>query len=161
MLIKLSPQDEHLRSIPWGVSTRRKYPLARVNGIPTYLHRLIMGAQKGQIVDHINGDPLDNRRDNLRICDFRGSNQNRRAKRTSKAPYKGITQLPSGRWLAQIMSNGKHHKLGVFEAPEEAAEAYRIAAERLHGEFANTGCSDKDHTGTSGLRVASQTELQT
>jgi len=137
-LILLDPEDEHLRRWGWNHSKQSKYLRARLGSAPPVaLHRLITGAKAGEFVDHINGDPWDNRRCNLRICSTRGdNNRNRRARHDSKAPYKGITKSRSGRWLAQIQAHNQYHRIGLFDTPEEAAAAYDIAARQLHGEFA-------------------------
>jgi hypothetical protein len=144
-LILLDPEDEYLRGWGWNHSRQNKYLRARppgtsaVNGKqPVLLHRLITEAKKGEFVDHVNGNPWDCRRANMRICDRRGNNCNRRPRTDSKAPYKGITQTSSGRWLAQIQSHKTHRRIGLFGTAEEAATAYDIAAIRLHGEFART-----------------------
>lgn len=97
-----------------------------------YLHRVIMQPGPGLEVDHINGDRLDNRRLNLRVC-TRSSN----AKNTStKVGYKGVHKNHRGKWIAQITKNYNCHHLGTFRTAEEAAIAYNDAASILHGEFA-------------------------
>lgn len=127
-----------LRSRAWKAYGRHQYFRATIQGEPVLLHRLIVGAKAGQIVDHINGDKLDCRRSNLRICDWSESNANRRGRKDSKSPYKGITQTPNRKWLAQIMKEKKFFRIGLFDNPEDAARAYDAAAVRLHGVFAKT-----------------------
>lgn len=112
------------------------YFKAKIGGENVYLHRLIVGAASKQLVDHRNGDTLNNRRCNLRICTRSQSNANRRRRSDSRAPYRGITQTPSGRWLAQIMAEKKFTRIGLFDTPEDAAAAYDKKAIELHGEFA-------------------------
>ncbi len=97
------------------------------------LHRLLTGAQKGQLVDHIDGDPLNNTRANLRICN---NTQNSWNTGNRRGKYKGTTLLKYGKWQATITANGKPKYLGVFESEEAAALAYNEAAKVLHGEFA-------------------------
>lgn len=98
-----------------------------------YLHRLITRAtDKNQIVDHINGNSLDNRRSNLRITDRKGNGRNQHSR--SRCGYKGVTcmkKLKKNPWLAQIMVNYKHIYLGIYPTPEDAAKAYDEAA-RIH-----------------------------
>lgn len=96
------------------------------------MHRIILGAQPGELVDHINHDTLDNRRCNLRICTARQNCANRMMARRSKSPYKGIHPTPSGKWVAR--ANRKH--LGTFDSAEEAARQYDAAAIATWGEFA-------------------------
>lgn len=98
------------------------------------MHREIMAAVCH--IDHINGNPLDNRKCNLRECTPAQNNANsigRPSNRSGK--YKGITER-GGRWAAQIISAGKNTWLGVYETEEDAAMAYNEAAIYLHGEFA-------------------------
>ena len=96
----------------------------------TYMHRLIMGAVKGQLVDHKNGCTLDNTRGNLR---FATPSQNcwNSGPRGAR-PFKGPTRTRSGRWMA--FCNRKY--IGSFDTQEEAARAYDTEAMRLFGEFA-------------------------
>lgn len=105
------------------------------------LHRDLMGAKDGEIVDHINGDTLDNRRGNLRITDAAGNSRNagRRRKNTTSV-YKGVipSQRPSMPWRSNIISGGKRYCLGNFPTQEAAARAYDAKALELHGEFART-----------------------
>ncbi len=105
-----------------------------------YLHRLIAGAGPDERVDHANGDPLDNRRQNLRIA-TRSENaanrgpDNRRAGKSSR--HKGVSWSKSkGRWLAYIHIDGRTRYIGRFSDEDEAARAYNAAALDVWGEFA-------------------------
>lgn len=103
------------------------------------LHRLITGCEDGMVVDHINGNGLDNRRCNLRVCSHSENMQNRKMHRNNQSGYKGIYFDPdlNGRpWRAQIRAYGRKYNLGRFDTAEEAYAAYLRAAEKLHGEFA-------------------------
>lgn len=111
-----------------------RYRVAKSN--PTvYMHRLIMKCPKGEYVDHINGNGLDNRKINLRIC----SNAENSRNRTSKNPsgYKGVFYVESSKkWLAKITFNYKSIWLGRFKTKNEAALAYNNKAIELFGKFA-------------------------
>ncbi len=90
------------------------------------LHRIIMDAKPGEIVDHINGNPLDNRKENLRITTSLVNNQNARKRKdgvTSK--YKGVSWCGQAKkWKAQIQHNKVKKSLGFFLTEEEARQAY-------------------------------------
>lgn len=102
-----------------------------------YFHREILGFPTGEI-DHKNGDGLDNRRENLRVCSRLENNRNqRKSKRPLTSKYKGVSwDKKSKKWLAHISIMNKCKYLGVFSDEWEAALAYNKAAEEKFGEFA-------------------------
>jgi hypothetical protein len=101
------------------------------------LHRLIAAPQPGQVVDHINGNPLDNRRCNLRACAHRDNIRNQRARSDGTSKYRGVSfNSRTGKWVAGIKdATGRRH-LGYFAVEEGAARAYDREALVLFGEFA-------------------------
>lgn len=99
------------------------------------MHRLIIEAKKGTIVDHKDGNGLNNTKDNLRICTNRQNAINRRGWGTSK--YLGVSfEKESNKWRARINTGTKKINIGRFDIEENAAIAYNIFAEKHHGEFA-------------------------
>lgn len=89
------------------------------------LHRWILGAQKGQVVDHKNRDSLDNRRENIRIATVSENAQNRCAiGKTAK--YKGVFHMRSGKWIAMACLNGNRQRLGNYDTEDQAAYAYNL-----------------------------------
>ncbi|MEK6291064.1 MAG: HNH endonuclease [Paraburkholderia tropica] len=88
--------------------------------VTVYLHRAIMECPEGYEVDHINGDPLDNRRANLRIVLRKQNAQNISAVR-GRAGHRGVESNVWGRFMARAQCNGKRVYLGVFATAEEAA----------------------------------------
>jgi len=96
-----------------------------------------MNAPKGCLVDHINGDGLDNRRANLRLATPSQNNCNKPGFNKS-SKYKGVsrTDLKKKQWRAVIHYNNEMIHLGRFCNEVAAAKAYDKAAKKYHGEFA-------------------------
>lgn len=121
-------------------SNKRPARSLRVNGKTRtiYLYRDILGTPPGVEIDHVNGNPLDNRRANLRVATRCQQMWNRPRKRTSRAPYKGVTWSGRARkWMAQIDSKDRGYGyLGLHATAEAAAVAYDAAALERFGEFA-------------------------
>lgn len=105
----------------------------------TLIHRLIMNPPKGMEVDHINGDKLDNRKQNLRLCTRSENNMNRK----HTGVYRGIRWTKNG-WQAEIKTNRVYKYLGRFKDPIQAAMAYDKAAKKQHGSFARLNFKDSD-----------------
>lgn len=104
------------------------------------MHRDIMGLQKGDNiqVDHINRNTLDNRKANLRLVTQKENNRNQDIRKDNSSGYKGVGYYKRyGKWRARIGINNTSVLLGYFDTPEEAYEAYKIAALNLHGEYSN------------------------
>jgi len=124
---------------------RKTYVRGWVNGKRAYLHRFIMAFPSG-IVDHINGDRMDNRRSNLRIVTNAQNIQNGRTRRTNnKTGFKGVCwDTERSKFLATITVNKQTIHIGRFNSAIEAARAYDAAARLHHGEFArlNFDCPD-------------------
>jgi hypothetical protein len=103
-----------------------------------YMHRLIMNAHRGRFVDHINHDPLDNRRTNLRICTHSQNHMNRMKLPGKSSRYKGVTwNKQVGKWKASIQAEGKYRFIGYFQNELQAAIAYDMWAKATYGAFAN------------------------
>lgn len=103
------------------------------------MHRLITNARKEEVVDHINHDKLDNRRENLRIVTHSQNIHNRPPSVNNKSGYKGVHWIKKEKvWASRISVNGKRIFLGYFENLEDAARAYDKAAKKHVGEFACT-----------------------
>jgi hypothetical protein len=102
------------------------------------MHRLVLGAQKGQIVDHINGDRTDNRRSNLRFASKEGNAQNAAKRSDNKSGHKGVSwDYKSKLWEVRVKVNGRQRFGGRFSDLNEAAERARSFRLLFHGEFAS------------------------
>jgi hypothetical protein len=106
------------------------------------LHRVVMNAPKGIQIDHINGNPLDNRRENLRFCNPSQNRANSRRSPKNTSGFKGVHwDRKWGRWVSMIRVNGKKIYLGSSDDPAKAHKLYCEAAKEHFGEFANFGMS--------------------
>lgn len=119
----------------WG-SDGNGYPLATVAGRQVFMHRFLMSAPKGSRVDHINGNPRDNRRANLRFCTATGNSRNQR-KTHGRSVFKGVYRSRN-MWAASIKVEDRTIHLGRFDDEAAAALAYDEAAVHYHGRFART-----------------------
>lgn len=111
----------------------------KVEGTPRsiLMHANIMRPEKGMDVDHINGNKLDNRRCNLRVCTRSQNLQNMKLRKDNRLGVKGVTfNKARQKYVAQITSNGKNKGLGYFLTIEEAKAAYDKAALEKFGAFA-------------------------
>jgi HNH endonuclease len=100
------------------------------------MHRLILNAPDHMVVDHVNGDTLDNRRGQIRLATVSQNVRNSRISVRNTSGYKGASRNPSGGWWAHIRINGKTKYLGTFPTPQQAHEKYCAESKRLFGEFA-------------------------
>ena len=132
---------ESLSRFTWGVAKSKEnliYALSRRAG--GYMHRVLLKADKTQQVDHIDGNPLNNRRSNLRFCNHSQNGQNKKRSRTPGASsvFKGVSLDRNGRrWVFCI--GPKRTPLvrrGGFETAAEAARGYDEVARRVYREFA-------------------------
>ena len=120
------------------------YAARSSNGRVISMHRQIMQPPEGMVVDHINGNGVNNRRRNLRVCtQLQNSQNNQRA--SGKSRFRGV--FPRGdKWEAHIQHNGEQFYLGLFDAEVEAARARDRKAFELAGEFAFLNFPDELQT---------------
>lgn len=140
----------------FGYLTDFKWTLISVGYVGTYvkrgtkwtiilLHRLVMGCTWGdsRIIDHKNGDKLDNQKSNLRLCTHAQNMSNRKKAKNATSQYIGVYfDATSQLWRADIRSHNKKHRLGYFKIEEDAARAYDAAAREFHKEFARPNFRD-------------------
>jgi hypothetical protein len=102
------------------------------------MHRQILNASKDVLTDHKNGNGLDNRRKNLRFCNFSENSQSCRSHRKSKtSKYKGVYwHKDKNKWQVRVSYNGKEVYLGLYSSEMEAARVHDIGAKLSYGKFA-------------------------
>jgi len=144
-------EDADLAQYSWHISPgSQRYAIRRVwskdqqRVLPISMHRIVCSRKigrelsVGEIVDHINGDGLDNRRCNLRLASPSQNVQNAKCYNKSVG-YKGVRVTRNGKYQARIYVNGHRLTLGTFGTPQEANSAYWDAAQRYFGEFSRKG----------------------
>jgi hypothetical protein len=133
----VSDEDyEHLSKYKWHVNKGYPERSENIGGgkiLHVKMHKEILNQPKGYVADHINGDKLDNRRENLRICTQGENAKNKRLSKVNTSGFKGVSlDKKSGKWSAYV--SNKH--IGYFDDIETAARAYDYHALLRHGEFA-------------------------
>lgn len=124
----------------------------RNKGVTEYLHRFVMNAKKGEMIDHRDCNPLNNQKHNLRFATCSQNQMNKKSRENSTSKYKGVwlyfkkscfikkDKTVSSKvykyWYSGISYNKKHIFLGMFKDEIKAALAYNEAAKKYHGEFA-------------------------
>lgn len=136
MLVKWHSSKSHNKTKKQRAMTSLSF---RGLGSSEFMHRVIMDAPKQMEVDHINGDALDNRRCNLRLCTSSQNKANtKKYSRLGKTlKYKGTCENRYGGWETSITYKGQKKYLGTFKTAEEGARAYDAAAIVIYGEFAS------------------------
>jgi hypothetical protein len=111
------------------------YENGKINSRTISLHRLITSFE-WDIVDHIDGDTLNNTRANLRSTTIAENARNSRLAKNSTTGAKGVSATHNGKFRATIFANCKNENLGSYKTIIEAANAYDLAAKKYYGEFA-------------------------
>lgn len=121
--------------------------LRRKAGEIMLMHRFILNAPKEFLVDHINHNPLDNRKINLRLSTTNQNHMNiKKTKNKKSSIYKGVSFFkPFKKWRARIVINGKEKSLKYFNSEIAAAIAYDKAAKKYFGEFAYLNFNGAHH----------------
>lgn len=169
---KVSPEDyDRVAKHSWYVQhgggyaarTERNPGGAKAGKRIIYMHRLIMNAPPRKLVDHINGDQLDNRRTNLRLATSRQNLRNRQKVPGNKvnSVYRGVQRHNNKArrkpWSARVVLEGKQTVLGYWPTQEQAARAYDAAALHYYGEFAAPNFADSEPATVDELRALART----
>lgn len=134
-----------LNKYKWGATymhtswyVRRTYR-AGEKELMQLIHRVIMNAPKGMMVDHIDHNGLNNQKSNLRLCTNAENARNRVVMKGGSSKYKGVSYVKKNvrRWKARIQANCKEKTLGSFHTELEAAIIWNIASRKYYGKFAN------------------------
>lgn len=113
-----------------------KYPQRRNNKEGHIrMHFLLMNPPKGKGVDHINGNPLDNQKANLRVCTRQQNSHNGSKHKDGSSKYKGL-EKSGKKWLVRVCKNYIRYRVGLFDNEKDAAKAYDSKAKELFGDFA-------------------------
>lgn len=126
---------EFLSQFNWYAQQSRYtyYAVRKEDNERVYMHNEILIVSDGMLVDHADGNGLNNQRYNLRPATEAQNRQNARIRADNVSGYKGVSYHPVDKnWRARIQANGISHYLGAFNTAEEAADAYAIAQEELH-----------------------------
>lgn len=129
------------RSVTEGRQSTLGYAARQVNGKTYRMHNQIMQPPKGMVVDHIDGNSLNNTRENLRVCSISENNQNQPLRKDNKTGYKGVSPSVNGKWRARLVKDKKEY---VFYTDDKdtAAFAYNVMAVHYFGDNARTNPVD-------------------
>ena len=126
---------EKIKDIKWKLD-KDGYLIKSTYKTKLIMHRIVMDAQKDEIVDHISGNKLDNRKENLRIVTAQQNSMNRGLGVRNKSGKVGVSfNKARNKWVASIKSNGKSIYLGYYTELEDAIRARKEAEIKYFGEY--------------------------
>jgi hypothetical protein len=140
---KIDLEDvDRCKNHKWNVNKYKRlnyerfYIVSGSNGL--MLHRFLMNAEKGKVVDHIDNDSMNNRKSNLRVCLHKENSRNSKDRVNNSSGHKGVSWYKkNNKWMAYIMVDKKHKTLGYFHDINDAINARRLAEEKYFGEYRN------------------------
>ena len=145
--VKIDLSDyEEVKKYTWSVSEYWNKKTTSPNKKKHYirnkdvglLHRFLTNCPKGKVVDHADGDELNCRRYNIRVCTYSQNNLNKRPYSNNKTGHPGVCWFPYrgyNKWKAHIQVDGKLINLGYFDTKEEAIEVRNKAEKKYFGDF--------------------------
>ncbi len=145
---------EYLNQFKWHIDENhgcfyasRNIPLGNKKRTIVSMHRIIMGAKKGEFIDHRDRNGLNNQKSNLRFANPSQNGANTNSRKNSTSKYLGVSwHIRDLIWNAAMTFNGKSIHIGYFDTEIEAALAYNKKAIELHGEFANLNIIENEIT---------------
>jgi len=142
LIWKISPSDK-VKSGDVAGRISNGYLQTGLKGKKYYNHRIMFLFHHGylpEFIDHIDGNRLNNKINNLRECTWQQNHFNRKIQKNNTSGVKGVSwNKPAKKWLARITFKMKVYNLGFFEDIKNAEIAVRKKRLKLHGEFANNG----------------------
>lgn len=137
-IILIDTEDFHLiKDYCWNI-TLNEYAQARdcSNGSLVLMHRIITNAPNDKIVDHKNHNTLDNRKNNLRVCDYENNNANQLLSKNNTSGYKGVYwDKEKNKWEVKIGFKSKNLHIGYYENIKDAIKSRLQAEIKYFGEF--------------------------
>jgi len=134
---------DHLSQFRWyqhhsGYAVRSIYPNGRCKAKQVSMHSLLIDRPEGMVIDHIDGNTLNNQKTNLRVCTKRQNTFNSSMQCNNTSGFKGVAliHMKTPKWLASIKYEGKTYRIGCFTDKLDAARAYNKAAKEYFGDFA-------------------------
>jgi len=131
---------DHLIQYSWHLHSAG-YAVCKVyknsKAIPIYMHRLIRNIENKKIqIDHIDGNRLNNCKENLRLSNVQTNQRNRGKQKNNKSGFKGVYwHKETNKFRAQIVINKTPIHLGLFSTAQQASEAYETKAREVFGAF--------------------------
>lgn len=142
-MVALVDNEDYEWLSQWKWQAKRSPPnhwsaYGRVNGVPTFMHRLLIHVPDGMMVDHINRNSLDNRKENLRVANAQENARNRSRQSNNSSGFTGVYYNKKlNKWQVQIKVNGRHIHLGVYSELSDAVFVRKSKEKELFGEFGN------------------------
>ena len=125
-----------IKEYQWHIQDKH-HVSAKINDKTTYLHRMIMNCPDGMFIDHINHNPLDNRKQNLRICTRAENEHNKTIGKNNTSGHLGVIwNKARQKWRVVLGFNKKTYHLGEYDDIEEAIAVRKAAEKKYYGEFA-------------------------
>jgi len=122
---------------------QRTFCVGKINGVyhnnNQNMHFLIVDCPKGMFIDHINHNTLDNRKCNLRVINCKENDRHRKGKNSNnKSGYRNVAVI-NGKFVVQLMVDGKNKVLGTFDDVDEAGTFAEKMRKKYYGKFAGNG----------------------
>ena len=140
-VILLDDEDyQFISQYTWRVNKMGNYarPVTNIKGKSTKLHHLLID-RIGLTIDHIDGNPFNNQKNNLRVCSQKKNTRNCKVHKDSKTGIKGVIwNKDKNKFQSQIMVDGKRIYLKRSDNINDCIEAYNKASIKYHGEFSRT-----------------------